>query len=87
MTAQPKPTAAERAAQVINAEVNYRAFITYDDAQDIVRLLAAAGLLATAEHDAQVAAQAWDEGYTAGNAIRFAAHLKPRRESNPYRAT
>lgn len=36
------------AARVINAEVNYRAFITFDDAEDIARLLTAAGLLATA---------------------------------------
>jgi hypothetical protein len=59
--------AVERAARIINAEVNYRAFITYDEAEDIARLLAAAGLLATAEHDAQVlrdAVDAWEDGPT-----------------------
>lgn len=93
-TAQPKPTAAEVVAAHINCQ--WRGGLSLDcgselpppsspdiRAAHIADVLAAAGLLATAERDAQVAAQAWDEGYRSGF-VAVAYDVREKRP-NPYR--
>ena len=56
------PAAVERAVEVIGRTPGAQWY----SAQQAARALAAAGLLVTPEHDAQVAAGAWDEGHRVG---------------------
>ena len=85
------------AAVITAEEARIRGYVDFDEHRDqavgeingmrrALRLLAAAGLLVTPGHDAQVAARAWDEGKRhESEYLATWGQFCPHANCNPYR--